>query len=1566
MKNFNKIICAFMAKKKHFALLCALLCASMMGWATQYCHTEINSTNSNGSAYMTCCPTDNPNEYKILFEGTNARPLTSLNAQSVGFNNINGVIGGSTITFSFSAADNGSAEATFTCESTPSTPYVAYIVFGTANGEMVFNEFPKDMDWAECSGGGGSGGSEPEPEPEPTVTVASCRTLCNGYEYTYSNNASGAVTLVVTLDAALPGAAPAPNVYNDNNQSTAGSTSDGQVFTFNLGTFSEGAELKYRTYFPYTGAVYEKQWLTFIVGESCSDRDMSEPSITAASLVSKTSAQAVISVTATDNVGVTACAVYDGTAHLGDYAVAAGQITVTELMYNHAYTLTIKAKDGAGNVSNNSVNVEVATDDNTSIIDDSEAEAKDNWATESGTSATATSGTAANAIDGNEGSRWESASSDPQVWTLDMGAARVFDKIQIIWEGAYGKTFTLAISDDNSTWTTVYYVNGQVLADFPHTQTIDLPQLKARYIRFKGIERGTGYGYSFWEFKVIKSASPVLTTITAEIVNDKYYYTVGTDAATLSLGFKDQYNEDIAHGEVTYNISPDASYGSILNGVFTPAKSGHISITAQVGSVVSNAVSLWATSSSNLAYNRLHSASTGESVIDEKPAANAVDNNEGTDWQSHAGTADTEDARTYDTWLIVNLGDKYDIDLVAVKFEGACSQAYTIEFTDDLEHAWQTGASYSGSAGINAHRDEHSVLTNNTGVQYVRFFSTKAATQYGMKVQELRVFGTAAAAPTRSVSATVNDPAMGTATVKQSSVDVTEVETGSTVTFSAVANEGYAFVNWSNGETNATFNAEVNANMNLTANFRALGTTYCNTLVHSSNGGQEHDAYVTMKRTAENTYQIVVRAEYELGNFSNTEFRIKAVNAENTSNYNLINQGVLTNSNHVLTGTITSTIEPEMISGKLYVNIVGKYEGQFDRLTNIEYSIPCEDEVGATSISLNMSEATIEIGATKTLTVSFDPVYTADQSITWTTSNGSVASVDNGVVTANAIGTATITAESANGKTATCAVTVEAITTKTCWGEGNDFTYKDQTVSYDYSVTRNVDKTLTFYAEFSHDIAGLGNLNIVTPTDHWHLMAYNSTTKTASVTTEAPETYETDDVIHCFFYFEGRRTDFDYTVGAVCAKASVDVTEVEINHSSATLLVGETITLAASVIPANADDKEIIWENSDPSVASFNSETGVVTAVAEGTTTITAKSHFDQSISASCVVTVSESLTPITWHGVETFTANNNMIGVNYSITRTAERQIHYHIRLAEAVDGLGDVSVNDGDWHTMTKTENGRSLDWTTSGEPYEDGANVSFFFHLPYPGGVARWDIVYTVGSSNAEPNVMLPMNDNNSNKISEYNNVVADVVINRNILADDTWYTLCLPFDMSAEKVNEVFGASTIATLESSEDRGSVIHLNFNYVDAIQAGKPYLIKPGTSFTAGTTISNVTIKNVDPSAEGYKAEATHMHFEGTFDKITLTGDDKRYVSANNELYSPNPNGGSAIGAFRCYFTIPSGSSASAPGKQARIVFGPQQATGMDLINDSSKANGKLLINGVLYIIRDGNTYNAQGMLVK
>ncbi len=80
--------------------------------------------------------------------------------------------------------------------------------------------------------------------------------------------------------------------------------------------------------------------------------------------------------------------------------------------------------------------------------------------------------------------------------------------------------------------------------------------------------------------------------------------------------------------------------------------------------------------------------------------------------------------------------------------------------------------------------------------------------------------------------------------------------------------------------------------------------------------------------------------------------------------------------------------------------------------------------VDVTSVFLNKTSAALSKGGTVTLSATINPSNATDKSIAWSSSNTSVATVSGGVVTAVAKGTATITASSNNGKTATCTITV--------------------------------------------------------------------------------------------------------------------------------------------------------------------------------------------------------------------------------------------------------------------------------------------------------------------------------------------------------------------------------------------------------------------------------------------------------------------------------------------------------------------------------------------------------------
>ena len=85
---------------------------------------------------------------------------------------------------------------------------------------------------------------------------------------------------------------------------------------------------------------------------------------------------------------------------------------------------------------------------------------------------------------------------------------------------------------------------------------------------------------------------------------------------------------------------------------------------------------------------------------------------------------------------------------------------------------------------------------------------------------------------------------------------------------------------------------------------------------------------------------------------------------------------------------------------------------------------PAPEIIEVTSISLNQTSLTLEVGENYTLTATVLPANATDKSVTWSSSELSVATVKNGKVTAIGTGAATITATSSNGKTATCSVTV--------------------------------------------------------------------------------------------------------------------------------------------------------------------------------------------------------------------------------------------------------------------------------------------------------------------------------------------------------------------------------------------------------------------------------------------------------------------------------------------------------------------------------------------------------------
>ena len=126
--------------------------------------------------------------------------------------------------------------------------------------------------------------------------------------------------------------------------------------------------------------------------------------------------------------------------------------------------------------------------------------------------------------------------------------------------------------------------------------------------------------------------------------------------------------------------------------------------------------------------------------------------------------------------------------------------------------------------------------------------------------------------------------------------------------------------------------------------------------------------------------------------------------------------------------------------------------------------------VNATSVKLSKTALTLDNGRTATLTATVNPTNATNKTVTWTSSNTSIATVSKGKVTAKAKGIATITAKTSNGKKATCKVTVKQPVTsikldtqKVSWPQKETFQLKatvnpsnanDKTVTWISSNTK--------------------------------------------------------------------------------------------------------------------------------------------------------------------------------------------------------------------------------------------------------------------------------------------------------------------------------------------------------------------------------------------------------------------------------------------------------------------------------------------------------------------------------
>ena len=155
--------------------------------------------------------------------------------------------------------------------------------------------------------------------------------------------------------------------------------------------------------------------------------------------------------------------------------------------------------------------------------------------------------------------------------------------------------------------------------------------------------------------------------------------------------------------------------------------------------------------------------------------------------------------------------------------------------------------------------------------------------------------------------------------------------------------------------------------------------------------------------------------------------------------------------------------------------------------------------------------------------------------------------------------------------------------------------------------------------------------------------------------------------------------------------------------------------------------------------------------------------------------------------------------------------------------------------------------------------------------------------------------------ANAMIASNNVRIDVQLNGlTLYKDKCWNTLCLPFDLTTEKIeaSPLAGAVINELSQSTVDEEGTLTLNFKEATAIKAGKPYIVKWESEADPikNPVFTGVRLSTSEPGfTEGY------YMFDGCFNPTEISGQNYLYLGAENTLYYPESS--VEIGPFRAYF---------------------------------------------------------------
>ncbi|APQ16448.1 Ig-like domain-containing protein [Maribacter hydrothermalis] len=312
---------------------------------------------------------------------------------------------------------------------------------------------------------------------------------------------------------------------------------------------------------------------------------------------------------------------------------------------------------------------------------------------------------------------------------------------------------------------------------------------------------------------------------------------------------------------------------------------------------------------------------------------------------------------------------------------------------------------------------------------------------------------------------------------------------------------------------------------------------------------------------------------------STTSLNITTLNIYNSNN-SIVK--TFNNPNAVLDGENYRLVISDLPVGDYVVEGISDFGSH-----QIDFTIQRE-VVAVTGLNLDVSEASVQIATIKTLNASIIPSNASNQTLFWNSSNNSIATVDVfGNVSGISEGTALITATTEDGgftASATITVGTEPISDVVMLMAPNPADYVVY-VFFDSPSQLNIN-TLNIYNASNTLVKTFNNpSSVLVEGDNYRLLI--------------------NDLPVGVYTVEGVSDTGTYQKQLIISRNIISVTGMSLDISSASMIVGEQLTIPVSITPNDATNKTINWVSSDPTIATVNSS-GTVTAVSTGEVLITA------------------------------------------------------------------------------------------------------------------------------------------------------------------------------------------------------------------------------------------------------------------------------------------------------------------------------------------------------------------------